>query len=93
MRIDIDKAKAIVNEAIKQTLSCNDNFADDTSLVGEGALLDSMQLVELCLSLEDAASEQGFVFDWTSANAMSRSRGMFRNIAALAAEFSLQSEA
>jgi acyl carrier protein len=63
---------------------------DDTPLLGDGSLLDSMKLVELCLILEDLASEVGFEFDWTSATAMSRSRSMFRNAGSLAAEFMAQ---
>lgn len=63
---------------------------DETPLIGEESLLDSMKLVELCLLLEDKASEMGFTFDWTSEAAMSRSRSMFRSAGALASEFSLQ---
>ena len=36
---------------------------------------------------------EGFEFDWTSEAAMSKSRSMFRSVAALAEEFSNQSEA
>jgi len=66
--------------------------SDETPLIGEGGLLDSMKLVELSLKLEDAATDLGFEFDWTSDAAMSRSRGMFRTAGALAAEFIAQSE-
>ena len=62
----------------------------DTQLVGEGRLFDSMKLVELCLLLEDLATELNFNFDWTSDAAMSRSASMFRTAGALAAEFSAQ---
>lgn len=65
----------------------------DTQLLGEGSLLDSMRLVELCLSLEDFAEELGFEFDWTSEAALSKSRSMFRTAGALAAEFKAQMEA
>jgi hypothetical protein len=63
---------------------------DTTPLVGDESVLDSMALVELCLLLEDAARERGFAFDWTSDAAMSRSRGMFRSVKALAEEFARQ---
>ena len=46
----------------------------DTSLIGEGSLLDSMKLVELCLLLEDKALDIGFEFDWTSEEALSKSQ-------------------
>jgi len=64
----------------------------DTPLIGDRSLLDSMRLVELCLSLEDKASEMGFEFDWTSDVAMSRSRSMFRTAGDLATEFISQWE-
>jgi acyl carrier protein len=66
---------------------------DDTPLIGGESVLDSMRLVELCLMLEDRASEMGFEFDWTSEAAMSRSRSMFRTAGSLAIEFCNQMEA
>ena len=68
-------------------------IADDTPLIGDGSMLDSMKLVELCLSLEDKAAELGFEFDWTSDAAMSKSRSMFRTADFLATEFVNQMEA
>ena len=62
-------------------------MTDDTALIGGDSLLDSMKLVELCLALEDRASDLGFEFDWTSDAAMSKSHGMFRTAGSLAAEF------
>jgi acyl carrier protein len=70
----------------------NINISDETPLIGEGSLLDSMKLVELSLKLEDTAADLGFEFDWTSDVAMSRSRGMFRTAGALASEFITQKE-
>ena len=67
--------------------------SDDTALIGDDSLLDSMRLVELCLALEDMATDIGFEFDWTSDSAMSRSRSMFRSAGALAAEFISQMKA
>ena len=49
-----------------------------------------MKLVELCLELEDKASEMGFEFDWTSEKAMSRAGSMFRTVGTLAEEFTKQ---
>ena len=51
-----------------------------------------MKLVELCLELEDKATNLGSEFDWTSDAAMSRSRGMFRTAGSLTAEFINQME-
>lgn len=67
-------------------------LSDDTPLIGDGTVLDSMKLIELCLSLEDIAIGLDFEFDWTSDTAMSRSRSMFRTAGSLAAEFISQME-
>jgi len=91
----------ISNEAIKvevfqlvSQLIENKSFVvkADTPLIGEGSILDSMKLVELCLSLEDKASDMGFEFDWTYDAAMSRTRSMFRSAGSLASEFITQME-
>ena len=66
--------------------------ADDTPLIGGESLLDSMKLVELCLALEDKATDLGFEFDWTSDTAMSKSSSMFRTGGSLATEFINQME-
>ena len=36
-----------------------------------------MNLVEICLALEDKSSGLGFEFDWTSENAMFKLKGIF----------------
>jgi len=59
----------------------------ESILIGGDSLLDSMKLVELCLALEDKATDLGFDFDWTSDAAMSKSRSMFRTAGSLATEF------
>lgn len=61
-----------------------------TELVGSNRILDSLDLVELCLRLEDYAQANGFEFDWTSENAMSRNRSMFRTVGALVDELESQ---
>ena len=66
---------------------------EEMNLIGKNARLDSMKLVELCLSLEDQAGDLGFEFDWTSEAAMSRSRSLFRTVSSLAEEFHAQAEA
>lgn len=58
----------------------------DAVLVGEGQIMDSVKLVQLCVELEDNLDEEGLSFDWTSPNAMSRSRSMFRTVDTLASE-------
>ncbi len=66
--------------------------SEDTPLIGDESSLVSMKLVELCLALEDMASEIGFDFDWTSEVAMSKSRSLFRTAGSLADEFLSQME-
>jgi acyl carrier protein len=90
--MNIKKAKEIVIGAICETLEGKTEVTEDMQLIGGDSLLDSMNLVEVCLSLEDLADDHGFEFDWTSESAMSMSRSMFRSVAVLAEEFSRQSE-
>jgi len=70
----------------------SEQITDDTPLIGVGAALDSLNLVELCVGLEDLAEEIGFDFDWTSEQAMSKSRSMFRTAGTLLTEFCNQME-
>jgi acyl carrier protein len=65
-------------------------LTQDTQLIGNDRILDSLLLVELCLKLEDLSSELDFNFDWTSTEAMSRSASMFRDIKSLVVEFENQ---
>lgn len=91
--MNIEQAKEIVISAINEALEGKVEITENMNLIGGEPLLDSVKLVEVCLSLEDYADKNGFEFDWTSESAMSKSRSMFRNVAALAEEFSNQSEA
>jgi acyl carrier protein len=90
--VNIEQAKEIVLSVINDALEYKTKVTEDMQLIGGDSLLDSMRLVEVCLALEDLADEHGFEFDWTSEAAMSKSRSMFRNVAALAEEFANQSE-
>jgi len=90
--MDIDQAKEMVISTISDLLEGKVKVAEDMQLIGGESLLDSMKLVEVCVALEDLADENNFEFDWTSETAMSKSRSMFRTVAALASEFARQSE-
>lgn len=91
---DIASIKSQIFSTMKALLEDQSAAVDEnTPLIGDGSALDSMKLVELCLSLEDKASDMGFEFDWTSDAAMSRSRSMFRTVGSLASEFLSQMEA
>ena len=74
-------------EEIKQLIEDDSiNLEENTPLIGEDSPLDSMNIVNLCLRLEDIASSQGFSFDW-SGETMSKSKSMFRTVASLSEEF------
>jgi len=88
--------KDIKNDIIKIIQSITEieisELTEKTPLLGDSAILDSMSLVELCVSLEDYANENGLQFDWTSNSTMSNSRSMFRNIGTLLEEFIRQNK-
>jgi acyl carrier protein len=86
-------AKSEVFTAIFELLKDKSiGVTEDLPLIGSNSALDSLNLVELCLALEDKAADIGFEFDWTSDAAMSKSRSMFRTAGSLAAEFVSQME-
>ena len=89
----IDQAKEIIISAISGVVKNKIEIEEDTHLIGNDSILDSMLLVEVCLALEDVAEKHGFEFDWTSDSTLSKSRGMFRNVLELSKEFANQSEA
>ena len=89
--MEYTEAVTIVRSKVEE-LAAKPNLAEDSQLLGDGSVMDSMKLVELCLALEDHASDVGFEFDWTSESAMSRARSMFRTIGTLAAEYAEQSQ-
>ena len=86
MSSDVDIKKEVFR-TVASRLGGDSPVSDDTPLIGDDRALDSMKLLEVCLSLEDLASQRGFEFDWTSETAMSKSRSMFRTAGTLAAEF------
>ena len=86
----LDDTIHFIRKTVNQSLNKNNvkvTIKPNTSLIGGESGLDSMKLVELCIALQDKASEIGFEFDWTSENAMSKSRSMFRSVQSLATEF------
>lgn len=85
--MDLETAKIVVKNAVYAALEEKKEVLEDMQLIGGEALLDSMNLVQVCLTLEDEAEELGFEFDWTSESTMSRSRSMFRSVMSLAEEF------
>ena len=95
-RMDVNAAVTVIKESINEIFAQDGvgvEITEEMPLIGGDSDLDSMKLVELCLVLEDKASDIGFEFDWTSDTAMSKSRSMFRSIRSLAIEFVSQCEA
>lgn len=93
--MDIQTATDQIVNLVKKAFDDNGievEVSADLPLIGGESALDSMKLVELCLALEDRASENGFEFDWVSETAMSKSRSMFLSIKSLAEEYVSQYE-
>lgn len=79
-------------KAIKSLVKENIEITEDTNLLGDGRVIDSLGLVELCLKLEDIAIDMGFEFDWTSATMMSKNRSTFRTAGTVFEGFIAQME-
>ena len=90
--MNLKDSKNIVRACIVEITDDEIKPTDEMSLIGKDATLDSMKLVELCLALEDKATDLKFEFDWTSETAMSKSRSLFRTVSSLAEEFLAQSQ-
>jgi acyl carrier protein len=58
-----------------------------TPLIGAEGAIDSVDLVDMCLELEDFAVELGFEFDWASEKAMSATNSIFKDAGSLSKEF------
>lgn len=83
-----DEIRMRAYQVIKNAFGADyDNFSEESPLVGDNSKIDSMRLVELCLELEDISIEFGFEFDWTSENALSKSKSIFKNVATLIDHF------
>ena len=72
-----------VTEKLREEGNIDIEVTEKSALIGDGGVIDSMGIVELCLFLEDKAQSIGFEFDWTSDSAMSNSRSMFGSIESL----------
>jgi hypothetical protein len=91
--LDFVEIENFIISEIANLLRKNTNEIDwSISLIGSGGLLDSMALVELCLKIEDFAISNGSKFDWTSENAMSRTKSTFRDVKTLSFEVFEQSK-
>ena len=61
--MDLNQAKEVVKKEIAKLIKFEGLVEDQQKLLGDASLLDLMSLVELCIQLEDYASNEGFEFD------------------------------
>ena len=61
---------------------------EKTNLMSSG--IDSMNLVQICLALEEKSNNDGFDFDWTSEKAMSSMNSIFKTPLSLTEEYNRQ---
>ena len=75
---------------INQILDKNFDLEYSTPLIGGDSSIDSMNLVQICIALEDKSEEDGFEFDWQSEKAMSSINSIFKNPETLVNEYNRQ---
>lgn len=61
---------------------------ENTNLISSG--IDSMNLVQICLALEEKSNDEGFDFDWTSEKAMSSMNSILKTPRSLTEEYNRQ---
>ena len=82
----VEELLEIINQIVDE-----DILLEPTSpLIGGNSIIDSMNLVQICIALEEKAQEDGFDFDWTSEKAMSTLNSIFRSPKSLNDEYNLQ---
>lgn len=80
---------ALIKECVDEDININ----PQSFLIGGESSIDSMNLVQICIALEEKADSEGFRFDWTSEKAMSSMTSIFRTPEALADEYNKQKAA
>ena len=78
--------KTIINEIYELIENKKIQINNETPLIGDDSPLDSMNIVSLCVRLEEIAEEMNFEFDW-SGETMSKSKSMFLSVSKLSEEF------
>ena len=78
--------KTIINEIYELIENKELQISNETPLIGDDSPLDSMNIVSLCVRLEEIAEEMNFEFDW-SGETMSKSKSMFLSVSKLSEEF------
>tara|TARA_B100000073_G_scaffold185662_1_gene153654 strand:+ start:4381 stop:4650 length:270 start_codon:yes stop_codon:yes gene_type:complete len=75
---------------IKEIIGEEFNIDEKCPLIGGNSNIDSMNLVQICLALEEKSTKENFSFDWTSEKAMSTISSVFRNAITLTDEYNRQ---
>ena len=75
---------------IKNFLNEEIELEENTPLIGGLSSIDSMNLVQICLALEEQSEADGFDFDWRSERAMSSLNSIFKTPQTLAEEYNRQ---
>ena len=88
--IEVKKVIEIINKILSQNNKNTIQLNPQTILIGGIPEFDSMNIVQLCLALEEESNNHGFEFDWTSEKAMSNINSIFKNPQTLTDEFNRQ---
>jgi len=76
----------LINDIVDEDFGLTGN----TPLIGGNSSIDSMNLVQICIALEDKSEEDGFTFDWQSEKAMSIMNSIFKDPESLVNEYNRQ---
>ncbi len=76
----------IIESSVDENIQLNPS----SPLIGKNSRIDSMNLVQICISLEEKSQDDGFNFDWTSEKAMSSLNSIFKTPTTLTNEYNLQ---
>ena len=76
----------LIDITIQEKLGLNEH----TPLIGVNSSIDSMNLVQICIALEEKSEEDGFEFDWKSEKAMSVLNSIFKTPETLTKEYNRQ---
>ncbi len=84
--MDVTELIKIIKDSVDEDFELNSS----SPLIGENSIIDSMNLVQICISLEEKSQDDGFDFDWTSEKAMSSLNSIFKTPITLTNEYNLQ---
>ena len=84
--MDVTELIKIIKDSVDEDFELNSS----SPLIGENSIIDSMNLVQICISLEEKSQDDGFDFDWTSEKAMSSLNSIFKTPITLNNEYNLQ---